>query len=168
MVNTYVWTADGGFYAEEEQFSSIRQESLGGSYHFLGKGGIYAETKFAAGAGFFFELDALFGGHINVEVSKSKEEKAAFGMHVEVQGEGFLNKWVGDPDKQDGYYTSELCPGKVETYRFMTFYLAPKSNNFDFFFDKVVDQDWLNGQGKYAGEYSPQRAGVAGSPIKAQ
>ena len=38
MANTYVWTADGGFYAEEEQFSSIRQESRGSSYHFLGQG----------------------------------------------------------------------------------------------------------------------------------
>ncbi len=151
MVNTYVWTAEGGFYAEEEQFSSIRQESWGGSYQFLGKGGVYVEAKFSAGYGFFGELDALFGGHINVEVQKSLEEKRAFGVHVDVQGEGCLNRW----DKQQGCYTAELCPGKVDAYRFMTFYLAPCADSFGRFFDEIVDPEWLNGQGKYAAEYGP-------------
>ena len=151
MVNTYVWTADGGFYAEEEQFSSIRQESQGGSYHFLGQAGLFAEAEFAADVGFFFAADVLFGGHINVEVKKSKEEKAAFGLHVDVQGEGFLNKW----DKEHGQYTAKPCPGKVDAYRFMTFYLTPKPQNFDRFFEEIVDPEWLNGQGKYAGEYGP-------------
>jgi len=154
MANTYVWTADGGFYAEEEQFSSIRQESLGGSYHFLGKAGIFTELKFAVSAGFFLDLDALFGGHVNVTVSKSKEEKATFGLHVDVQGERYLNRWDGDPDKQQGHYTAEPCPGKVDGYRFMTFYLQPKPQNFDRFFGEIVDSEWLNGQGKYAGEYN--------------
>jgi hypothetical protein len=154
MVNTYVWTADGGFYAEEEQFSSIRQESLGGSYHFLGQIGQYADANLSAGGvGFFLEVDALFGGHINTTVSKSEEEKAAFGLHVDVQGEGFLNRWEGDADKQEGHYTAEPCPGKVDAYRFMTFYLAPKPQNFDRFFEEIVDPEWLNGQGKYAAEY---------------
>jgi hypothetical protein len=155
MVNTYVWTADGGFYAEEEQFSSIRQESQGGSYHFLGKGGVYADVKLAAPTGFFFEVDALFGGHINTTVTKSKDERAAFGLHIDVQGEGFLNRWEGDPDKQQGRYTTKPCPGKVDAYRFMTFYLAPKPQNFDGFFEEIVDPEWLNGQGKYAAEYGP-------------
>jgi hypothetical protein len=155
MVNTYVWTADGGFYAEEQQFSSIRQESLGGSYRFLGQAGLYADVKLAAGLGFFFEADTLFGGHINTTVQKSEEEKAAFGMEVEVTGEGFLNKWEGDPDKQKGFYTAEPCPGKVDAYRFMTFYLAPKPQNFDRFFEEIVDPEWLDGQGQYAGEYGP-------------
>jgi hypothetical protein len=153
MANTYVWTADGGFYAEEEQFSSIRQESLGSSYQFLGQGGIYTDLELAVGSGIFLEVDALFGGHINTTVSKSKEEKAAFGLHIDVQGEGFLNRWEGDADKQEGHYTAEPCPGKVDAYRFMTFYLAPKPQNFDRFFEEIVDPEWLNGQGKYAAEY---------------
>ena len=155
MVNTYVWTADGGFYAEEEQFSSIRQESQGGSYHFLGQAGLFAEAEFAADVGFYVEADALFGGHINVEVKKSKEERAAFGVHVDVQGEGFLSRWQGDPDRQEGRYLAEPCPGKVDGYRFMTFYMAPKPQNFDRFFEEIVDPEWLNGQGKYADEYGP-------------
>jgi hypothetical protein len=88
-------------------------------------------------------------------VKKSKEEKAAFGLHVDVQGEGFLSRWEGDADKQQGRYTAEPCPGKVDGYRFMTFYLAPKPQNFDRFFEQIVDPEWLNGQGKYAAEYGP-------------
>ncbi|UCC63179.1 MAG: LamG domain-containing protein [Anaerolineae bacterium] len=101
--------------------------------------------------GFFFEVDTLFGGHINTTVQKSEEEKAAFGLHVDVQGEGFLNYW----DPKEKKYQRWPCPGKVDAYRFMTFYLAPKPQNFDQFFEKIVDPEWLNGQGKYAGEYGP-------------
>jgi hypothetical protein len=155
MVNTYVWTAHGGFYAEEEQFSSVRQESRGGSFHFLGQVGFIADLKFAVTTGYFLEVDALFGGHLDVTASQSKEESAAFGMTVDVQGEGFLNKWAGDPDGKGGSYSAEPCPGKVDAYRFMTFYLAPKPENFDKFFDEVVDPEWLEGQGEYAGKYNP-------------
>ncbi|RIK70441.1 hypothetical protein DCC62_22730 [candidate division KSB1 bacterium] len=34
-------------------------------------------------------------------------------------------------------------PGKVNAYRFMTFYLEPKPENFDAFFNKVVDPIWI-------------------------
>ena len=50
-------------------------------------------------------------------------------------GEGFLNKWKGDLEGQKGSYTAEPCPGKVDSYRFMTFYLAPKPQSFDRFFE---------------------------------
>jgi hypothetical protein len=161
-VNTYVWTADGGFYAEEEQFSSIRQESLGGSYHSLEREGVFADISlFSAYLPFFFECDALWGSHLNVTVSKSQEEKAAFGLQVEVQGEGYLfEKGEWNEKTQKFNYTSHACPGKVDGYRFMTFYLQPKPDNFDRFFDPspekgVVDQDWLYEQGDYAGKYNP-------------
>jgi hypothetical protein len=134
MVNTYVWTADGGFYAEEEQFSSIRQESLGGSYHSLEREGVFTDITYAQQVGFFFECDALWGSHLNVTVSKSQEDKAAFGLQVEVQGEGYLfEKGEWNEKTQKFNYTSHACPGKVDGYRFMTFYLAPRSNNFDEF-----------------------------------
>jgi len=40
-----------------------------------------------------------------------------------------------------------LRPGKVDAYRFMTFYLEPTTNNFDDFFNKVVDPIWLEQSG---------------------
>jgi hypothetical protein len=101
--------------------------------------------------GFFFDVDALFGGHLDVTLSKSKEERAAFGLHVEVEGEGYLNQW----DPKEKKYLADLCPGKVDSYRFMTFYLQPKADNFDKFWE-VVDTEWLNGQGQWAGQDIPK------------
>ncbi|PJF20302.1 MAG: hypothetical protein CUN56_16855, partial [Phototrophicales bacterium] len=34
-------------------------------------------------------------------------------------------------------------PGKVDAYRFMTFYLEPQSSNFEDLFGKVIDPIWL-------------------------
>jgi hypothetical protein len=37
----------------------------------------------------------------------------------------------------------------------MTFYLAPKKSNFETFWSKVVDPNWLNRQGAYVGTDDP-------------
>jgi len=160
LVNTYVWTADGGFFSEEEQFSTIRQESKGGAYHFMAKAGLYTDFNLAIfGEGVFMEADALFGGHINTTLSQTREEKAGYGMSVNVVGEGFLNRWAGDPERNSGHFTSEPCPGKVDGYRFMTFYLTPEHENFKKFFSQVVDPNWLYERGPYAGQYLPKMFG---------
>ena len=156
LVNTYVWTADGGFFSEEQQFSTTRQESKGGAYHFLGQVGLSMNLQYTtASIGIFFEMDALLGGHINTTLSQTKEEKAGYGISVNVVGEGFLNRWVGDPERNSGHFTSEPCPGKVDGYRFMTFYMTPEYENFKKFFDQVVDPNWLYERGPYAGQYLP-------------
>ena len=36
-----------------------------------------------------------------------------------------------------------LRPGRVDAYRFMTFYLEPATENFEDFFNKVIDPIWL-------------------------
>merc|ERR1711892_1342174 len=40
--------------------------------------------------------------------------------------------------------TPVLRPGKVDAYRFMTFYLEPTKDNFEDFFQKVVDPIWID------------------------
>ncbi len=156
LVNTYVWTAAGGLFAEEQQFSTIREESKGGAYQFLGMGGLYAEYRMAVGGvGFYGELDVLLGTHINTTMTQAWQESAAFGLSIDLEGEGFINRWVGDPGRSSGYYLPEFCPGKVDAYRFMSFYLAPEVSNFNDFFSKVVDQNWLYERGPYSGQYLP-------------
>jgi hypothetical protein len=101
---------------------------------------VYADLKFSIfSIGAFFEMDALFGGHIKTSAVSSSEYNDTFGLKVKVTGEGWINKW--DPETKQ--YLSYDCPGKVDTYRFMSFYLAPKTENFEVFFDKVVDENWL-------------------------
>lgn len=158
LVNTYVWTADGGLFTEEEQFSAVRENSEGGSYDFLGKAGVYTEISMSIGLD--FELDALFGGHIRTQATKSTTEGASFGMETSVVGEGFLNKTSATqpakptPGQYPIAYDSNPAPGKVKGYRFMSFYLAPRKGNFDNF-KTIIDSNWLNRQGDYVGSYDP-------------
>jgi hypothetical protein len=145
LVNTYVWTAEGGFYAEEEQFSAVREDSMGGSYDFTGLAGLY--TEMGMSTGIHFEMDALFGGHIRTRAVKTQREGVNFGLNVEVNGERFINKL------ELGQQHIPI-PGKVKGYRFMSFYMSPSKRNFEQF-KGVVDQNWLNGQGPYAGQNDP-------------
>lgn len=150
LVNTYVWTARGGFYAEEEQFSHTQQESLGSFASSGGLAGEYLDYEWTvSGIGGFGERDALAGIHLNVTKIKSQEDRSAFGMQVHVDGEASIDEW----NEAEGRYVP--IPGKVASYRFMTFYLAPDLNSFDAFFHKVVDPAWLERQGKYQGTFDP-------------
>jgi hypothetical protein len=109
-------------------------------------GGAILEAKGAIlGVGVFGEGDFLFGGHIDVEVSKAKESSVDFGMEIDLDCESFLKKYIGDGRQPGGTqdYSSEPTPGKVTDYRFMTFYCAPSEENFKTLFSKVIDQDWL-------------------------
>ncbi|MGI0494679.1 LamG-like jellyroll fold domain-containing protein [Alkalinema pantanalense CENA528] len=150
LVNTYVWTADGGFFAESEETLDIQQETMGGSYAFKGMAGLafsaeVAVSKVAMGV----ELQALFGGHLNLTVAKSAESQTAFGVNIELDVErdimqrdeaGHLVVDRSNPRQP----VPQKQPGKVDAYRFMTFYLEPKTNHFDEFFHRVIDPIWLS------------------------
>jgi hypothetical protein len=151
MVNTYVWTAEGGLYSEEEQFVAIREESSGGTYSMTAKAGVFLEIGFNIGPS--FSLDAMFGSHIITQAMKNDHEAWQFSLNVDVLGERYIGLLKED-DEGEIVYTDTPAPGKVKAYRFMTFYLAPSKKNFDDF-EQVVDEDWLNGQGAYAGHYDP-------------
>ncbi|HEX8651801.1 MAG TPA: LamG-like jellyroll fold domain-containing protein [Pyrinomonadaceae bacterium] len=159
LVNTYVWNSDGGLYSEEEQFSAVKEESTGGSYDFVGLAGAYGELLIDPGIE--VKLDALFGGHIKTKSIKTKKEGASLGLKVTVTGESFLKQSrPNQPNEFPLYeypvaYEHSLSPGKVSQYRFMSFYLSPKKQNFEDFFSYVVDQDWLNRQGNYSDIFDP-------------
>ena len=104
-----------------------------------------------------FEMDALFGMHMETVKTKSKETEKSFSLNVEVAGESDLQLYArnderklakGSLSEDGGRYDSTGKPvkreGKVDAYRFMTFYLDPTQDNFEDFFNKVVDPIWLN------------------------
>jgi hypothetical protein len=157
MVNTYVWNSDGGLYSEEEQYSAVHEESLGGSYQLTSLLGGYAEVSMSTGPQ--ISLDALSGSIVRTKAMKQKTEGQSFGLSVTMPGEGFLNKRAPQvamaPGEYPVTYADASCPGKVNQYRFMTFYLAPKKSNFETFWSKVVDPNWLNRQGAYVGTDDP-------------
>lgn len=149
LVNTYVWTADGGLFTESQETMDMQQETLGGSYAFKGMAGItfgaqVAVSKVALNA----EMQALFGGHLNLTVTKSQESERSFGLNVElgVERDIMQRNPQGElvMDTRDPLHPQpRKQPGKVDAYRFMTFYLEPQPQNFDEFFNKVVDPIWL-------------------------
>lgn len=144
MVNTYVWTAAGGLYSEQKDYVSELSESQSGNYDFSWNLGFNfnLETVFV-GPALWNETSLLGGTHFSVTVEKQKEQGSALNLEINADPEGFLNKYLGDSDPLR-YYTSKPEPGKVDTYRFMTFYLSPNEDNFTHFFEKVVDPLWLN------------------------
>jgi hypothetical protein len=143
MLCKYVWSADGGLYREQEGYVSSRRESYGGAYEFAWSFGGLGELSFELGpVGIFSELELMGGQGFTIEVVKDKEETSALEMDVDIAPEGCLSKYVGTADKPQ--FSETRVPGKVDTYRFATFYLAPTVKNTSEFFSKVIDRLWLD------------------------
>jgi hypothetical protein len=159
LVNSYVWTAAGGLYAETQESMDMYQEQSGGSYAFKGMAGIYTDLTLALfRIGAKLELDAMLGGHLNLTVTKSQESQTTFGLNVgldKVESDVYLRNEKGEmvmdksstPDPTDrtgmSHWKPQRMPGRVDAYRFMSFYLEPKADHFDLFFNRVVDPIWL-------------------------
>jgi hypothetical protein len=159
LVNTYVWTADGGFFSESTDVMEATSETTTGNYFFQGMGGLSADLnlmifKLATST----QIDALFGGHVATTKTKGRETEKSFAVEVEVDVERDIQlyantetlktKYHGQFDAEElGVYDAQgnpiKQPGKVDAYRFMTFYFEPTTENFEDFFGKVVDPIWL-------------------------
>jgi len=137
LVNTYVWTADGGQFAETTQLLDTYSENVSGAYHFQGlAGGTVSADVDIFGVSVNFELSAMFGGHLDLSVTKQMDSQRSFEVDVTTGGEQDITTV-----KADG--TRVKQPGKVDAYRWMTFYLEPEAANHDLFFNRVVDPIWL-------------------------
>ncbi|MBL8329698.1 MAG: hypothetical protein JNJ71_12665 [Rubrivivax sp.] len=144
LVNTYVWTADGGFFAEAEETMDAQQETTGGNYAFKGMAGLGFELSATvpSGGAFGVEVQGLFGGHLNLTATKSRESKSSFHLEVALDTvERDLYRRVVEGDTVTVMGDREA--GKVDAYRFMTFYLEPRTDNFEAFYNRVVDPEWL-------------------------
>jgi len=109
-----------------------------------------------AGGFFKADVDGSLGGHLNMTQSKSAEASESFRVEVQVNPQGNLNQYEIALNQQDWdtpnvdyllqYDPRGLpikVPGKVDAYRFMTFYLEPTRENFEDFYNKVVDPIWI-------------------------
>ena len=143
LVNTYVWTADGGFFAETIETSDVKSETTSGSFSFSGGiGGGFSTDVEIFSIGFSLEFEAAIGGSLNLTKSRTKETENAFSIEVDVDTPGDLQGYTKDAE---GNYQGDgrNVPGKVDAYRFMTFYLDSVKENFEDLFAKVVDPIWL-------------------------
>ncbi|RMF63705.1 MAG: hypothetical protein D6742_16795, partial [Cyanobacteria bacterium J069] len=154
LANTYVWTVDGGLFAETQETLDVIQETSGGSYSFKGLAGGFADLNLSiASVGIKFGLELMLGGHLNTQATKSLESETGFSLDVsvdKVERDVFLRDAAGDVlfDRTNPLAPKALRqPGKVDAYRFMSFYLEPQPDHFDLFFDKVVDPLWIEQSG---------------------
>ncbi|WP_148086060.1 LamG domain-containing protein [Actinocorallia herbida] len=144
LANTYVWTAAGGFFAETTGTVDQVTETTGGSYSVNGSltaGGMYGSSAWAFG--FKAGWEVSLGGGYSVTRSKSKDATRSFSLDVSCAPESDLQKTVNGVPQFDANNKPVLTPGRVDAYRFMTFYLDTSKDNFEDFYGKVVDPDWL-------------------------
>ncbi|MEH6414501.1 LamG domain-containing protein [Pseudomonas sp. CGJS7] len=139
MVNTYVWSADGGTYAESEGFSTELTESFS-----VGR-------SVEIGVGFNFSVFfTLFGGGVSIDGELGSTLTTGFSATKSLSRERALKLEVeAEPDPlpfrydEDDKLVEEAVPGKVDGYRFMSFFLANRSEHAASLFDQVIDQHWL-------------------------
>lgn len=153
LVGTAVWNAESGKFTSVSEDLGVRDESFGSSYQDNLQQGYRGSAEFAyAGVGLFTELDALWGQSLNIRAEKSKEDSSGFSMDLTVNTDTWLQTFMF-PDAQtdepaeeyrdfDGYQ-GVPTPGKVDGYRFNTYYLAPNERNTHHFYRNVVRPDWL-------------------------
>ncbi|GHG52084.1 LamG-like jellyroll fold domain-containing protein [Streptomyces griseocarneus] len=147
LVNTYVWTADGGFFAETTQTTDAVTETTSGSYSLSGSVGASVGTSFdVMGIGVNAQLDASVGGGMSVTRARGREATRSFGLNVVCSPSGNVQQY--DANRKpvfDADGKPVNAPGKVDAYRFLSFYLGEDTEHFDTFFHKVVDPAWLDG-----------------------
>lgn len=158
IVNAYIWTAEGGLFTESTDVLDTVDESITSSYSSITSKGLSDEFMVAGIApGFSKELNSLDGTYNGTIKTKRTESEKSFNVKVELSGESDLQLYVNtEEEKQkyagrinEGYGAYDIDgnpvmrPGKVDAYRFMTFYLESNKNNFEDFFNKVVDPIWL-------------------------
>ncbi|WP_415401503.1 LamG-like jellyroll fold domain-containing protein [Tateyamaria sp. SN3-11] len=148
LYNTYVWTAVGGQSKEELSVANSYSETYTGASSL--KFGIGAEIAAKVGTpagGYYIEADAMLGNTWTMTATKSEATSNGFQLLANVLPTDFLaapklGKSSSGQLLFEGYETT-AAPGKVDAYRYMSFLLAPKAENFTAL-NQVVDANWLN------------------------
>lgn len=143
LVNTYVWTVEGGFYSESTEVAETQQETYANETSLSLSGGLGVAYDFAGGAS--FNQKSLFssGSSFTLTKSKTKESSTSFGLDVSVNIPTSPRHKYGGTDGRT-LTKGLIAPGIVDAYRFMSFYLEPKGKNFTDLFSKVIDPIWLD------------------------
>ncbi|GLF99601.1 LamG domain-containing protein [Streptomyces yaizuensis] len=144
IANTYVWTADGGFFAETTGTVDIVNETTAGSYTFTNQTTGSLDIAFDAGGfGAAYQIEASLTGGFSTTRRRSQESSRAHTLEVLCKPGRDLQKYKADGTPEYVNGKPVLVPGKVDAYRFMTFYLGQDTAHFDDFYRKVIDPTWL-------------------------
>jgi len=162
IANTYVWTAGGGSFAEQSQPMNVYSEQHGAISSTQWSIGAVGDIQMAFPVvGFYLDFDYLYSSATEVNVVKSKEEGASFDLAAQATPDSYL--YAPTIVGSDVTFPNSPTEGKVDGYRYMAFMLAPKPDNGDMFFSKVVDPNWLaNSKDANAAALREARSAAAG------
>lgn len=143
IVNEYIWTAAGGIYNQSDGYVNSIQESYYGNYGagHDDTGGFSVELVCFGGAK--SENTFTHGHHWTLNIEKSKNVENGIRLEVSAEPDPHLGSLTMKED-ESFVYSSDPEPGKVDTYRFNTFYLASSKENYNALFSMVIDKEWLN------------------------
>lgn len=142
IVNTHVWTAGGGSYAEQVQPMNVYSEQHGAISTDQWSVGAVGDIQMAFPvAGFYLDFDYLYSSATEVNVVKSKEQGADFDLASSAEPDSYLYAPIIDGDAVT--FPASPTEGKVDGYRYLSFMLSPRADNGDAFFNEVVDPNWL-------------------------
>jgi len=145
IANTYIWTADGGIFQETHDTMDVLQETASGNYSFASSDSFNTQFELdVASAAFSLEMDASLSGKLNLTQSKSKESSQFFSIDANVTCSGDMQchePETGKPIYKDGEPVNTV--GRMDAYRWMTFYLRSDEKNFTALYDTVIDPLWL-------------------------
>ncbi|MFE7812316.1 LamG domain-containing protein [Streptomyces sp. NPDC057433] len=144
IANTYVWTAAGGLFSEVTSTTDQVVQTTSGEYSLSGSSTYTNDYSFEAmGVGFKAGFEITLGGGYSLTRRKNKDSQRTFSLEVTAKPGSDLQKQDAGNPVFDAKNQPVLVPGRVDAYRFMTFYLDTSSDNFEDFYGKVVDPEWL-------------------------
>ncbi|MFY2560423.1 LamG-like jellyroll fold domain-containing protein [Corallococcus terminator] len=144
LCNTYVWTVQGGFFAETTETTDVVTESQNGHFTFNVSGELRIGLNLEIfGIGVGGQVDASFGGGQTFTRARSTEASRSFGLNLSLALPTNIQEYGDKGPVYDNHNQPVLVPGKVDAYRFMSFYLDTDRRNFDDLFGKVIDPIWL-------------------------
>jgi hypothetical protein len=143
----YVWSAVGGLHSEEHSIANSYSETYTGASSLRFQGGfeIIADIGTPFG-GYYVEADAMLGNAWTMTATRAEARSNGFELSCTVTPTEFLPAPIIEQEA-DGQitfkgYGPNPAPGKVDSYRFMSFLLAPAPENFAAL-SQVVDSNWL-------------------------
>jgi hypothetical protein len=133
LADTYVWTASGGLFSETTSTTDQVTWVTTGNYSVSGSTTIGGSIEFGAGpASMEISGDVSFGGSSTITRTKTRDASRSFSLGV-----------VCQPSRNLLDADSKPVPGRVDAYRFISFYLDTSIDNYDDFYGKVIDPVWL-------------------------
>ena len=144
LANTYVWTAAGGLFSETTATTDQVTEVTGGNYSVSGSATLGGSIEYTAGpVSAKLAGEVTLGGGYSVTRTKTKQSTRTFSLDVVCQPGRNLQQMNGTTPVVDSSGQPVLVPGRVDGYRFMSFYLDTTADNYEDFYGKVIDPQWL-------------------------